>query len=441
MEESLWRKENTPAEFPRLAGSVKTDILIIGGGLTGILCAWFLDQLGADYLLIEAKTIGSGTTGNTTGKITSQHGLIYGRLLKQFGQERARLYWQANEAAIRQYRALAEKIPCDFQEKPNYVYACSDLRALETEWDALQKLNIPGSFRRETELPFSVAGAIRFSGQGQFHPGKLLAGLAPGLKIYAHTRALGWEDGEVVTDGSRIRARRIITATHFPIWNKHGAYFLKLYQQRSYLLALESGMPLEGMYLSQEKNGLTLRTAGDYLLLGGGSHRTGKKGGGWTVPEQAAVQYFPQGKIRYRWAAQDCMSLDGIPYIGPYSRRTPQLYVATGFNKWGMTSAMISAMLLTDLLQGKDNPYAAVFAPDRGILRPQLAVNAAESTRNLLSLRTPRCPHLGCALKWNPAEHSWDCPCHGSRFDEKGKLLDNPANGDLPTGSDTRPPA
>ena len=128
------------------------------------------------------------------------------------------------------------------------------------------------------------------------------------------------------------------------------------------------------------------------------------------------------------WAAQDCMSLDHIPYIGQYSARTGELFTATGFNKWGMTGSMVAAQLLCDLVQGKKNEFADIFSPSRCICKPQLLVNGFETVTNLLSFTGKRCPHLGCALKWNPAEHSWDCACHGSRFDEQGHVLDNPAN-------------
>ena len=169
----------------------------------------------------------------------------------------------------------------------------------------------------------------------------------------------------------------------------------------------------------------------EMLLLGGGSHRTGKQGGGWRELEAFAKRHYPRAHIRYRWAAQDCMTLDGVPYIGPYSARTENLYVATGFNKWGMTSAMAAAMLLTDMVQGKRPDDAPVFSPSRNMLRPQLALNALEAAASLLTPTAPRCPHMGCALKWNAQEHSWDCPCHGSRFTQEGGLIENPAMRDL----------
>ena len=186
-----------------------------------------------------------------------------------------------------------------------------------------------------------------------------------------------------------------------------------------------------GMYVDEAAEGLSFRNAQGMLLLGGGSHRTGKQGGGWRELEAFAKRHYPRAHIRYRWAAQDCMTLDGVPYIGPYSARTENLYVATGFNKWGMTSAMAAAMLLTDMVQGKRPDDAPVFSPSRSMLRPQLALNALEAAASLLTPTAPRCPHMGCALKWNAQEHSWDCPCHGSRFTQEGGLIENPAMRDL----------
>ena len=220
-------------------------------------------------------------------------------------------------------------------------------------------------------------------------------------------------------------------ATHFPILNKHGGYFLRLYQSRSYVLARENAQDVNGMYLDEREGGLSFRTYEGRLLLGGGGHRTGKQGDGWKGLESFVRTHYPEADIVCHWAAQDCMSLDGVPYIGPYSRATPGLYVATGFNKWGMTSSMAAAMVLRDLVQGRENPFAPVFSPARSSLHPQLAVNALASAANLLKPTAPRCPHLGCALNWNPEERSWDCPCHGSRFAENGKLLDGPATGGI----------
>ena len=222
----------------------------------------------------------------------------------------------------------------------------------------------------------------------------------------------------------------MIVATHFPVFNRHGGFSFKLYQHRSYVIALKNAAEVNGMYLDENEKGLSFRNHGEYLLLGGGSHRTGKQGGNWNELRQTAKKLYPESNESFHWAAQDCMSLDSMPYIGQYSKKTPNLFVATGFNKWGMSFSMVSALILKDLIFGKTNDYADIFSPSRSVLHPQLFVNAFETTVNLLTPTTPRCPHLGCALKWNKAEHSWDCPCHGSRFDGDGKVLEGPANGE-----------
>lgn len=434
--DSIWEKDVELPCFPQLDGDLRTDVLIIGGGLAGLLCAWNLNRSGVDCVLIEEKRIMGGISSRTTAKLTSQHGLIYGRLLKEFGPERAKMYWQANELALDEYRKLAKKTDFDFQTQSNYIYATDSLETLSAEMAACEYLQIPARWESSLSLPFPVSGAVCFEKQAQFHPLKLASRISEGLRIYENTRAVSFSGNQVQTPMGRITAEKIIVATHFPMLNKHGAYFLKLYQQRSYVIALEKAEQTEGMYLDCAENGLSVRSAGKWLLLGGGGHRTGKQGHGWKLPELAAKEYYPHAQITARWATQDCMTLDGIPYIGSYGKTTPNLYVATGFQKWGMSTSMVAAMVLTDLICSKDNPYAFLFSPSRSMLHKQLLVNGIESSVNLLQPTRPRCPHLGCALHWNPTEHSWDCPCHGSRFDEEGKRLNNPATGDM-----KRPPS
>lgn len=428
---SLWEQTWEKPNFPAQDGDLSTDVLIIGGGMAGILCAYRLHCAGVPYVLAEAETICGGITKNTTAKLTSQHGLIYDKLISRFGIQRAKQYLAANQAALQTYRTLCRKIDCGFEEKAAYVYALDDRRKLQREVNALEKLGVPAEFTDELPLPFPVAGAVKFPNQAQFHPLKFVSGLAKGLRVYEHTRVRELIGTTAVTNHGRIRAEKILVTTHFPFLNKHGSYFLKLYQHRSYVIALQGAPDVDGMYVDASRTGLSFRNCQNLLLLGGGGHRTGKKGGGWRELRDFARRHYPQAEEQYRWAAQDCMSLDGVPYIGPYSASTPDLYVAAGFNKWGMISSMVSAMLLSDLVQGKNSPYGEVFSPSRSILRPQLAVNGFEAVSSLLTPTARRCPHLGCALKWNPVEHTWDCPCHGSRFTEDGKRLDGPATGDL----------
>ena len=427
--DSIWAKTTMPS-FPRLNGDTDTDILIIGGGIAGVLTAYFLHQSGANYLLVEKDRLCRGVTQNTTAKITAQHGLLYHKIVNSRGTETAQKYLRANQTALETYAQLCEKIDCHFERKDNYVYA-AERRKLEDELRALQAIGYPAELRENLPLPLETAGAVKFLQQAQFHPMQFLAGIVQGLHIYENTVVREMIGSTAVTNGGRIRAKKVIVTTHFPFINKHGSYFLKLYQHRSYVIALEGAQNVDGMYVDESRTGLSFRNYGNLLLLGGGSHRTGKKGGDWQELRVFAGIHYPRVREVACWATQDCMSLDGVPYIGQYSRRTPHLYVASGFNKWGMTGAMAAAQLLHDQVLGRENDWADVFDPSRSILKPQLLVNGWEAVTNLLTPTKKRCPHLGCALHWNEAERTWDCACHGSRFSQQGKVLDNPANGDL----------
>ena len=236
---------------------------------------------------------------------------------------------------------------------------------------------------------------------------------------------------KVKCEKGSVTARIIIIATHFPVINKHGAFPLKLYQHRSYVVAVDNAPDINGMYLDEKKNGFSFRNYKNLLLIGGGDHRTGKTGGSYTVLYDFCRQNYPDSAVKYSFAAQDCMSLDGMPYIGRYPGSSRDIYVATGFNKWGMTSSIAAADILADMVTGRKNPYAGLFAPDRSVLHPQLFANIFHSFTGIITPTVPRCPHMGCALKYNKDEHSWDCPCHGSRFSEKGELIDNPATDDM----------
>lgn len=428
---SLWNETAGRRDFPTLERDIKTDVLIIGGGIAGILTAYFLQKNGVSCILVEKDRICSKTTGNTTAKITFQHGLIYHKILRGSGLEKAQMYLRANRAAFEKYAELCKNIDCGYKLKNNYVYAVDDRQKLETELDALSKIGYNAVFAGNLPLPVNTVGAVCFENQAQFHPLKFLFSIAKGLQIYEHTFVREMTGTTAVTDRGKINADKVIVTTHFPFINKHGSYFLKLYQSRSYVIALENAQNVDGMYVDECKTGFSFRNYGDLLLLGGGGHRTGKSGGAWNALRRFAEEKYPGAAEKYYWAAQDCMSLDSIPYIGNYSKNTPDLYTASGFNKWGMTGAMLSAMLLSDTICGRHSDFEEAFNPSRTMIRPQLFINGFESAKNLLTPSKKRCPHLGCALKWNPAEHSWDCACHGSRFDESGRVLDNPANGDL----------
>ncbi len=431
MEKSVWQCNEGVKRFGELEGDIKTQVLIIGGGLCGILCAYYLKKSGIDCVVVEGRRIGSGTTEKSTAKITAQHGLIYDKLIKNSGVEKAQMYLNANLMALGEYKNLCQKFDCDFEIKDSYVYSTSNRGIIEKEVEAVNSLGFDAEFYDECKIPLAINGAIKFPDQAQFNPVKFINSMISDLTVYENTMIREIKPNKAYTSNGTITADKIIVTTHFPFINKHGSYFLKLYQHRSYVCAFEGVESVEGMYVDEDRKGISLRSYNDMLLIGGGAHRTGKKGGAWEDVKNFAKHHYPDAGLKYMWAAQDCMSLDSVPYIGKYSSSTPDLYVATGFNKWGITSSMISAMILRDMIKGENNEYEEVFSPQRSMLKPQLLVNGFETTVNLLTPTVKRCPHLGCALKWNKAEHTWDCPCHGSRFKEDGKLIDNPATGDL----------
>ncbi len=430
MQESLWTDEVNLPKFKKLSGDIKTDVLVIGGGICGILCAYLLKQAKIPYVLVEQNEIAQGVTGNTTAKITALHGLIYDELISKSGKETAQKYLSANEMAINKYSELCKDFDCDFQKLPAFTYSLKNRDKIEKEVQAINDLGGSAEFISHTPLPFSVSGTVCLKNQAQFNPLKFIANISENLNIYENTKVYGITPNYALGSGFKIYADKIIIATHYPFINRHGNYFLKLYQHRSYVLALDNTQNLNGMYVDEAQDGLSFRNSNNLLLLGGGGGRTGTPCGGWSELTEFKNKYYPESKIKYRWATQDCMSLDKIPYIGQYSKTTANLYVATGFNKWGMTSSMVSAMILCDLVQDIRNEYADIFSPSRSILKPQLFKNGVETLKNFASPTVKRCSHLGCALKWNKAEHTWDCPCHGSRFKEDGTLINNPATKD-----------
>lgn len=473
IETSLWKDTTTFLNRVSLKGDIRTDVAIIGGGLAGILTAHFLEQAGRKCVVLEAGQTGSGQTGNTTAKVTSQHGLVYDKLIQSVGQKRAQQYADVNQEAIERYRILIRKygIDCDWKERTAYLYTTQDDRNLREEYQAARKLNLPAELTEKTELPFQITSALRFTGQASFHPLKFLQKMAEMVTVYEETKVLSAKPHLLVTNRGNVQAEQIVFAGHYPFQLRPGYYFLRMHQERSYVLGLTNVLPFTGMYLGVDGDGLSLRQAGNVLLFGGGGHRTGdgERGNPYEYLYRKAEQYFPHGKIAYQWSAQDCIPLDGIPYIGQFGKRTDGWFVATGFQKWGMTTSMAAAMVLTDLMCGRRSPYAEVFSPQRGNvaasaktfleegkyavfhlakekftfpketledIRPgtggvveyegkKAGVYKAENGK--LYFVSVKCPHLGCQLAWNQAEKSWDCPCHGSRYDYKGNLLDGPA--------------
>lgn len=423
----LWTVGLEPPKLKKLTSDVQTQVLVIGGGAAGLLCARELSQRGLDCVVLEAGAVGQGVTRGTTAVISAQHDTLYQSLIASFGRERAQSYLDANLDAVSEFRRLAGELSFDFEERASTMYTQNNLELLRNEVEAVKSLGFPAEFTASLPLPVDLMGAVVFPGMAQMNPVKLLYALCDGLEIYEQSRVLKLEGMTALTAEGSVSAKKIVVATHFPIFNKRGLYFVKLSQTRSYVLALENAPDWAGTYVSADDDGMYFRNYQDLLLVGGGDHRTGKPGGGFDSVRQFVQRNLPGTRERYAWATQDCMSLDGVPYIGQYSPAMPNVYVATGFNEWGMTSSMLSSKILADAITGRENRHAAAFAPARGLFSKAILENLGVVATSFLTPTAPRCPHMGCALKWNKAERSWDCACHGSRFGPEGAILENPS--------------
>lgn len=490
---SIWTQTTKFPKYPSLNHDLDVDTLIIGGGLTGLLCGFFLYEQNADYVIIEQHNIAGHTTANTTAKITTQHGLIYSNLIKYQGKETAEAYLTANQDALDKYRQIVRDydIDCDLEIKSNLIYDLNNRQAILDELEALEKIKAKGIYvERPAKFPFDIKAAVITPNQAQFHPLKFAKALAeiqnigvqsddshttpdpaqsddprqshvssqfPHSHIYEETKALAIDQKgtsyEVKVTNPytinnqlhTIRAKRVIIATHFPFKNLRGLYFMKMHQSRSYVLLLDNinqeTLP-DYMAMGSQAGDLSFRTfcnesqgpSHTQLILGGRGGKTGKEHGGFTQLATDAKKFFPGCTIEKLWATQDCMTLDQMPYIGNHNPSHPGVKVATGFNKWGMTGAMAAALILTDQM---DRELSDIFYPHRPMSHPQVMVNVATSVANLLKLKGPRCSHLGCRLKWNKSEQSWDCPCHGSRYDENGNVLNEPAQKNITQSSTT----
>ena len=453
--ESLWRKQTKPLVSKPEAVSIQSeenhwDVIVIGAGMAGLLIAWYLKEEGKKVLVLEANEIASGQTERTTAKITSQHGLKYSKLIESVGIRKARLYAQANERAIREYEKLIQEqeISCQFERVPAYLYTKQKEELLKEEAKAASSLGIDAFFTKETELPFAISGAVCFRNQAQFSPLEFVRHICAKLETLEYTKVIAVRGHRVITENMTLTADKIVAATHYPTFNVPGFYFLRQHQEKSYVMALRCEKTLDGMYYGIDENSLSFRSAEGALLLGGGEHRTGKclcqlpeeekTNYGYTFLKKAVARYYPELKEIAHWSAQDCMSHDKIPFIGKYSHFRPYWFVATGFKKWGMTSSMVSAMILSDCISERISGFEKTFSPQRLLIRAGMKdflVDVVESimglSKGLFSKKERRCPHIGCRLEWNNEEDRWDCPCHGSGFDKNGELLDNPAQTDI----------
>ena len=497
---SLWLNEKAIEDFHKLEKDLETQVCIIGAGIFGISTAYYLTQKGYNVTILERNKIANRVTGHTTAKITSQHGLIYHYLLKQYGKEFARKYYLANQKSIQEIEKIItqNQIDCDFERQNSCVYTTnkSESDKINEELHALKELDIEASKIEEAPLPFEIVSGVEFKNQAQFNPIKYIDGLVKQItdskgKIFENTTCYDIKrDGDsyiCYTENNTIKAKYVVLASHYPFINFPGVYFAKMYQSSSYVIGIDTKSELfDGMYINIQSPIYSFRTAKDedkkILLLGGGDHKTGDNisyKDSYGLLEEKAKQWYPDCEIKYRWSTRDCITLDKIPYIGEFSNTLPNMYVGTGFNKWGMTSSNVAARIVTDKIIGKENEYSEVFEATRlnpivnkdevknmvsqtvkslvveRIEKPEKVLNdeislgdIKQETGQIIEFNgekvgvykdiegkmfgvKPVCTHLGCILNWNDADKTWDCPCHGSRFDYTGKNIYNPALKDL----------
>lgn len=468
--QSVWQREQR--DYPRLQGEIERDIVVIGGGIAGFLAAFRLAEAGLDVTLLEADRLFSGTTGKTTAKISRNQGTIYADLALRYGTQTAALYYAAQDEGQRGFLSLIERyaIECDLRQTDSFVFSQGTRSALEYQAELLRSWKV--SCKRSDSLqPFQADCALQVEGEYLFDPLRFLTALPVNFEIFEQTRAVDIDGkrGEILTDEGRIRAKRIVIATHYPVINSRGGYLFKLRQSLSYTIAIDK-TGVEGMYLDAAKDGISVRPYAGGTLIGGEDHRTGRSGSGgqFAALEERAKALFGPARVTHRWCAEDVMTFDGMPMVGRYAPSLPQVYVITGFNKWGMTNAMVCASVLTDLILERENPYARLFSPQRhckgafadfvsnlmtnlkyiglGYLRitVQTDEEIPKGSGKVVRYRGKRravyrdydgkkyvigrmCPHFHGELQWNAEAHTWDCPCHGSRFDCYGNLLSEPS--------------
>jgi glycine/D-amino acid oxidase-like deaminating enzyme/nitrite reductase/ring-hydroxylating ferredoxin subunit len=485
---SYWIDSTLSPVYPKLIGRRRFDTIVIGSGIVGLTTAFLLKLAGQKVALLEARKLVEGNTGYTTAKITSQHGLIYDRILKNFGQSTARLYAQAQQSALNLINQWIGQyqISCDYGLASASTYTQKDtcLPDIEAEVRATQQIGIPSRFVSKSDLPYPIKGAVVFPNQAHFHPRKYLLHLASlvngdGSTVFENSRALYYDESsstiEVKTLHGTAIANHLVIATSFPVFEK-GFYASRLTAFRSYALGVYVSDPIpQSMYITVEKPLFSVRPQptdkGTMLIITGLIHPVGHQIDTqqcYQQLEKLTRQRFSVKSIDYSWSAQDVSTLDGLPYIGPYYPYSHRLYMATGFSGWGMTNGTAAAMLISDQILGRPNPWQHIFDPSRlsqlkesgQLIQQDVHVaktfikghtSPAQPTKPLepgqgrvihrhgrqLAVYHPpnqpprevsaQCTHMGCIVNFNNAEKTWDCPCHGSRFSTNGEVINAPA--------------
>ncbi len=461
--ESFWDLErNSYNKFKSLSKDINADICVIGAGLTGLTTAYYLSKIGKKVVILDKDRICSHTSCGTTGKVTSQHGLIYKYLKDSQGKEFAEKYLKANEKAVQNIKKIIqdENIECDFEQKSAYVYTQSkeDLKKIKDEVKVTKELGIESEFLENIDLPINILGAIEFKNQSQFHPLKYCYGLAKAIEkndgdIFEDSKVIDVvkedEYYNTITKEGTVTSKYVIIATRYPIINFPGYYFLKMYQSTSYAMIFDTKMDinLNGMFINSEEPQNSFRTVKykdkNLLLAVGYDKKTGSEivGNPYEYLKARVKNMFPNAEELKYWSAEDCITLDKIPYIGDFSKAMDNIYVATGFNKWGVTSSNIAGNIIKDRILGIENEYEDIFRSSRlemiknkdEMMNMMKEAGEGIVVKRIKTVETPTCSHLGCKLSWNEIEQTWDCSCHGSRFTKDGLVIESPALNDIET--------
>jgi glycine/D-amino acid oxidase-like deaminating enzyme len=482
---TYWNETASVPSFPQLSGDLDVDVAIIGGGIVGITTARLLKDQGLRVAVIEARRIGRQVTGKSTAKMSSQHGILYQTLEQKFGEDKARLYAEAQETGIRRISELAAQygIEADIEPMPSFVWTEDEsyVSKLEKEVEIAQRLGLPASMQRgDIGLPFDVLAAMRWDDQAQFHPVKYVAGLAAtipgeGSHVFEGSRAVEWEPTRVVTNEGTVTARHVVMATHLPL-GQVGMYYSMAYPHAEPVVAAPIGRVPPGMYKNAETPGRSIRThrSGDrtWAIVAGDSFKPGHPD-----DEQKSIQdverwlaeHFDAGPVEYRWINEDYEAMDQSPYIGWSSKGGDGYLVATGFAAWGISNGTAAAMIVADLVAGRESPWLPVFDASRvkpvagakefakenlnvaahlvsgylsrkpksyDELEPGHAaimkvdgdnVAAFKDEKGVVHAVSAVCTHMGCLVGWNATDRTWDCPCHGSRFELSGEVIHGPA--------------
>ncbi len=378
---SVWMATTPKTNYPALKRDMTVDVAVVGGGIAGISVAHQLKELGKKVALVESGRVVEATSGKTTAKVTSLHGLIYTTLTKNFSDEGARTYGEANEAAIDHIESLVQKydIDCDFSRLDAYTYAQDEAGTAKVKHEAelAGRLGLPASYTNDVPLPYSTFGAVKFTNQAQFYVRKYLLALADrldgdGSYVFENTKALDItcsdNSCELVTDKGIITAKDVVVATHEPFFDPDGEY-VDLSKFRDFALGLlieETTPPGEFFSTGNEPHSIRSQPTkdGDIIIVGGKSDaeiKADSDDDAYRLTEEDYSQKFTIDRVVYKWNTHDLATRDGASYIGRLSKNQPHVYVTTGFNGWGMTNGVLAGMILGDRITGKQNPWSDFF--------------------------------------------------------------------------------